>query len=457
MPKRRDLLERISADDPNYESVKKSYHQLWADSHGLVADALGGNVTLADFIDSCVNSVDQGARTHVAIQNTTPISARCRELDTMTKKSIRLVSKELLSQSKRLGEATTAAAIAEFSRRVNEIGARSKQQIHERELATSSTQDTGAQPDAVSSEMSKSDHRQQPMVTGGLILEILAKQGIAREHVTYTHLEEALIDYRRSNPNAIFEPDLRSILFFSDFASRNRVLFREKWNEATLLSVNPKEWQDLASQFGDLLDSEAKELRSGWSKGPLMFYGDHVHCRWASNRDDELSHRFDVLASKAGQQLGDSPGIQKAIRHTKAESWADFWKYCLWFYRGEASNNTIADPLKGSVKFCLHLALHSGSDDTRDHHPGKHVEGNSPQSGSYLSDRDAVVHKIVGSDLFQTHTNAEIAKVRSVKKRLREECALEAGDALKACLDRIRRAKSYPLSREIAKKRSAQR
>ena len=135
MPKRRDLLERISADDPNYEFVRKFYHESWAGSHGLVADAIGGNVTLADFIDSCVNSVDQGARTHIAIQDTTPISARCRELDAMAKKAIRIVTKALTSESKRFGKAKTAVAIAEFSRNVNEITARSKQRIHEDALA----------------------------------------------------------------------------------------------------------------------------------------------------------------------------------------------------------------------------------------------------------------------------------------------------------------------------------
>ncbi len=71
-----------------------------------------------------------------------------------------------------------------------------------------------------------------------------------------------------------------------------------------------------------------------------------------------------------------------------------------------------------------------------------------------LSDRDLQIHNVVGGERFRTLTNAEIMKEASVKKRLRLDFGLEPGDAAKRCLDRIRHAKAYPLSREIAKKRS---
>ena len=69
-----------------------------------------------------------------------------------------------------------------------------------------------------------------------------------------------------------------------------------------------------------------------------------------------------------------------------------------------------------------------------------------------LSTRDIRVHKIVGEQNFRNLTNAEIMK--TLKQRLRQECKLDSGEALRACLDRIRRANAYPLSRDIGKKRS---
>jgi hypothetical protein len=79
------------------------------------------------------------------------------------------------------------------------------------------------------------------------------------------------------------------------------------------------------------------------------------------------------------------------------------------------------------------------------------TERESPVS---LSKRDTKVHDIVGRERFCTMTNAEIMKEISMKKRLRVECDLEPGDAAKRSLDRIRQAKGYLLSREIARKRS---
>lgn len=73
-----------------------------------------------------------------------------------------------------------------------------------------------------------------------------------------------------------------------------------------------------------------------------------------------------------------------------------------------------------------------------------------------LSKRDASVHEVVGKDLFNSHTNAEIMRDVNVKKRLRAECQLASNDAIKRCLDRIRETKGYPLSREVTKKRAIQ-
>ena len=73
---------------------------------------------------------------------------------------------------------------------------------------------------------------------------------------------------------------------------------------------------------------------------------------------------------------------------------------------------------------------------------------------SRLSDRDMCVHNIIGMQRFSTLTNADILREPSLKKQLRDELKLTPGDATKASLDRIRKAKRYPLSSEILKKRS---
>ena len=85
---------------------------------------------------------------------------------------------------------------------------------------------------------------------------------------------------------------------------------------------------------------------------------------------------------------------------------------------------------------------------------GKNSVRSAKQSGP-LSDRDMRVHDTVSKERFCTLANAEIMKEASVKKRLWADFRLKAGsDAAKRCLDRIRQAKHYPLSREIVKKRS---
>ena len=81
---------------------------------------------------------------------------------------------------------------------------------------------------------------------------------------------------------------------------------------------------------------------------------------------------------------------------------------------------------------------------------GKNVARSAKRSGP-LSDRDISVHDTIGKERFTTLTNAQIMKEPSVKKRLRVDCSLAPGDAAKRCLDRIRQAKGYPLSREVQK------
>ncbi|MGO9239512.1 MAG: hypothetical protein ACLQBJ_01785 [Bryobacteraceae bacterium] len=123
------LFERLSEDDPNYELLRRFCLEAWADSHGFVADLFAGRASLSGFVEQCVRTFEQGASTQVAMRDATPISEKCRKLDFLVEESIRKVSETLAPESERLGEAETAAANKEFTRRVKSIAARSKQQM----------------------------------------------------------------------------------------------------------------------------------------------------------------------------------------------------------------------------------------------------------------------------------------------------------------------------------------
>jgi hypothetical protein len=74
-----------------------------------------------------------------------------------------------------------------------------------------------------------------------------------------------------------------------------------------------------------------------------------------------------------------------------------------------------------------------------------------------LSRRDQEVHNAVGRSNFHNLTNSEIMRDANLGRKLKKEYKLQSGtDATKTCLDRIRRAKGYPLSRAITNKRSGE-
>jgi hypothetical protein len=65
------------------------------------------------------------------------------------------------------------------------------------------------------------------------------------------------------------------------------------------------------------------------------------------------------------------------------------------------------------------------------------------------------VYDVIGRERFNSLTNAEIMRDTAVKKPLRAEGLDPGSEAAKRCLDRIRNAKGYPLSREVSKKRAS--
>lgn len=86
------------------------------------------------------------------------------------------------------------------------------------------------------------------------------------------------------------------------------------------------------------------------------------------------------------------------------------------------------------------------------------VGGSMPRPtkrGRSLSDRDQRVHEAIGRENFCTLANAEIMRDAKVKKVLRAEKLDVGSDAAKSCLNRIREANAYPMSREVSQKRSS--
>lgn len=85
----------------------------------------------------------------------------------------------------------------------------------------------------------------------------------------------------------------------------------------------------------------------------------------------------------------------------------------------------------------------------------KHQAYGPSEKDCHLSERDAGVHRIVGADNFRNLTNADIMNDRKLAQQLRAECNLQPrADATKSCLDRVRRAMGYPLSKKISQRRS---
>jgi hypothetical protein len=113
----------------------------------------------------------------------------------------------------------------------------------------------------------------------------------------------------------------------------------------------------------------------------------------------------------------------------------------------------VNDPHKEAGE---HSISHATSVQNRQETP--HTDQQSVKGQRSLSERDSQVHELVGEKNFSTLTNAEIMRDRSLKKQLGVKFGPKPNhDAAKCCLDRIRKATGYPLSREISKKRSSQR
>ena len=130
-----DRFDQLPKDDPNYDIARRFHLEGWADSHGVVADTLAGQVSFSDWVESCIKTFQLAATTQVAFKDEIPPSQKCQAVDRMAKLFIRRFEASVRSHSKGLGKANAKAAIDRLSRRVHEIAARSKQQIFQHALA----------------------------------------------------------------------------------------------------------------------------------------------------------------------------------------------------------------------------------------------------------------------------------------------------------------------------------
>lgn len=129
-----DRFDQLPKDDPNYDIARRFHLEGWADSHGVVADTLAGQVSFSDWVESCIKTFQLAAATQVAFKDEIPPSQKCQAVDRMAKLFIRRFEASIRSYSKGLGKANAKAAIDRLSRRVHEIAARSKQQIFQHAL-----------------------------------------------------------------------------------------------------------------------------------------------------------------------------------------------------------------------------------------------------------------------------------------------------------------------------------
>jgi len=133
-PRKRDWPEGLSKDDPNYELSRRFYLEAWADSHGLVADTLAGQVSFPEWVESCIRTFAQGAKTQVEFIDNESVEEKCRELDRAAEAFIHLFSTRLRAASKGRGRAIFESAIEHLTLSVKQIAARSKQQIFQNAL-----------------------------------------------------------------------------------------------------------------------------------------------------------------------------------------------------------------------------------------------------------------------------------------------------------------------------------
>lgn len=126
--------ERISQDDPNHRAVKRFSLKAWSDSFELNRKKFAGQTTLKEIVDACVVTFTDGTKTLSEIQDDTPMSERCRLLDSLAAESLTWVGDMLSADSQHWGGGAVKAALEQFARQIGEITAGAKKSILDAEL-----------------------------------------------------------------------------------------------------------------------------------------------------------------------------------------------------------------------------------------------------------------------------------------------------------------------------------
>jgi len=129
--------------------------------HYAVADTLAGKVSLSEFVDGCIHTFEKGAQAHVALQNDTPVPAKCGALDDFATKYIQKFKKAVTTHVKGLGQPNVTAAIERLSHGVAEITSRSKRQVlleeRDREFPDRAKVDTSEGPPGEKRQLQESE------------------------------------------------------------------------------------------------------------------------------------------------------------------------------------------------------------------------------------------------------------------------------------------------------------
>lgn len=388
-----DFLERVSPEDPNYAVAKHFYITSWAASHGLVADAYAGKISLSDFVGACAKTFEQGVQLHLAFKDEASIPAICREIDQMLAGFIRKFDDSLSGAGTKLGKNEVNAAIKEFARRVNETASRGKQELMLRAL------NAGAA-------LNEADN-DQTMADGGGISP--AQVSVPGSIPSQQSFGVPRLDIQRS-----FPPSRHSFTGGPSDPKHRSDLYEEiGWLARELQVLEGPPGQSPREATDRLLDRVTGE-KSG--EVPVENVLDELrkHCRASGLHHLETGEK-DLAAALEGL------AAQCDALRTR------------YLARGFQPSGPATLMSPGSVQAAL------------------------PQlgNGAPLSARDAAVCKLVGETNFRNLTNSEIMRDPSLRKGLRANFDRGATDAIKCSLDRIRRANFYPLSRDITKKRSS--
>lgn len=139
-------------------------------------------------MEACVRTFTQGARLHLEFKDESTIRQKCKELDRLATKFIRQFTQSIQPHSKGLGKRNVTAAVSSFTSRVNEIAARSKKQLFERELEKEPLQQAESPPpQAIDPPAEVAPRRARGKAIVSLLARVVERQHTTIEDWAHTH------------------------------------------------------------------------------------------------------------------------------------------------------------------------------------------------------------------------------------------------------------------------------